>query len=191
MAKVRERVAPTGKTLDEIAQDRQTLDEFLLENEGELSPEIEELLRDNDMEAKVKIARVAQYIEIETAFAEGIRQRAVALSKRAGAIVSRVDWYKNAYIARSLSTLGLTLAGDRIDAAEAVVRVQLNNPRLDGEIDDDTAFEMFKGARTEKYVKRTVTYTVDRNALLRDGALDATLLPEGVTIVRDASVRIA
>lgn len=184
----------TGLTLAQIARDKQTLEEWLLENEGEVTPELEALIGDNDLAAEKKITGIAYVIDTELARAEAKKAVGTKLVKAAQSIVNRMDWLKNGYLAHYLDQLGKK-PGDKIEGVEADVRIQLNNPRLDPPNDEEheayweaVSAKLFRAG--SPYVEQVVTHRLDRNAFLAAAKLDASILPEGVTIVRDESVRI-
>lgn len=182
----------TGKTLREIAEERQVLDSWLLEQEGELSPDIESLLTDHEGDVTAKVEAVARYIVTEDQRAESIKAEVARLSRRMAAITNRNEWLRR-YLAAQLDTLGFK-PGDAVKGTLVTVRVQLNNPRLDGEEPDtDTLITWaMAGAPLAKYIRFTPEqYALDRNALLADAKLEPALLPGAMRIVRDASVRIA
>lgn len=188
----------TGLTLAQIARDKQTLEEWTLENEGEITPELEALIGDNDLAAEKKITAIAFIIDTETARADAKKAVGTKLVAAAKAITNRMEWLKNGYLAHYLDQLGKKV-GDKIEGAEADVRIQLNNPRLDPptpEPDDELAVAVYSFECEAlfragfPYAQQVVTYKLDRNALLAAAKLDASILPPGMKIVRDESVRI-
>jgi hypothetical protein len=196
MAKAKTYEPTTGKSLREIVEERQVLDVWLQEQDGELTPELDALMRDQDADEKRKIEAVGYYIAEEEEEIEAIKRQIARLVARRQAKENRIDWLKNRYLAEMLMKLGYRV-GDAVKGALATVRIQLNNPRLGGsEIDDNLAETMYNDPDLTGYINRTVTYPVDRVALLSD----AKVMPElkaalsnryGVRIVRDESVRIA
>jgi hypothetical protein len=184
MATVKKAVPPvTGKTLADIAKDRQTLDEWLVEHEGELTPELESLLRSNEIELTEKIARLGYIISEEEIGVEAIEAQIKRLQARKQSAERRIDWLKNGYIAQQFLAMKME-PGDAVRSGLATVRLQLNNPRLDGDI----TVEKVKPAYVRVIPEQR---EVDRVKLLADAKLDPTVLPEGVKVVRDISVRVA
>ncbi|MEP6990084.1 MAG: siphovirus Gp157 family protein [bacterium] len=189
----------TGLTLAQLSRDRMTLDEWIVENEGEETPELQELLLDNDMAVDRKITAIAYVIDTELARAEAKKAVGTKLVNAAKAIVNRMDWLKNGYLASYMAQLGKK-PGDKIEGIEADVRIQLNNPRLDPpmpEADDEVALAAYNDGcerlfrAGNPFAEQVITYKLDRNALLAAAKLDPSILPMGMTIVRDESVRIA
>lgn len=193
MAKTKERPVTTGKTLREIADERAVLDQWLLEQEGELTPELAALLADHEGDAREKIEAVGWYIAEEEEDIEKIKRLEAQLAARRQAKTNRIDWLKNRYLAEMLVKLNYG-PGDAVKGALATVRVQLNNPRLDGEGPNTDALIDWQGRDDlAKYVRYTPEqYALDRKAFLADASLDPELLAlGGMKIVRDESVRVA
>lgn len=189
MASPKERPPTTGKTLREIVEERQVLAAWLLEQEGELTPDLDELLRDQDADEKKKIEAVGFYIATEEEEVEAIKRQIARLVARRQAKENRIDWLKNRYLAEMLLKLGYKV-GDAVKGALATVRIQLNNPRLDGVPEDQAVLEAWEKKGVE-WVKQKIEYVFDKKGALETGRLDPSYLPEGVTIVRDESVRVA
>lgn len=82
--------------------------------------------------------------------------------------------------------------GDSLKGTLSTIGLQLNNPRLDGEgPTEDTLVNWAIDPAREQFVRYTPeSYALDRNALLVAGKLDPTVLPKGMTIVRDESARV-
>lgn len=193
MAKTKERPPTTGKTLREIAEERVVLDQWLLEQEGELTPELDALMRDHEGDAKAKIEAVGYYIAEEEEDIEKIKRQVARLEARRRAKENRIDWLKNRYLAEMLVKLGYG-PGDAVKGALATVRIQLNNPRLDGEGPDvDTLIAWMGQPGFSKYVRyEPEQYALDRKQLLSDASFNPDLLTvANLKIVRDESVRVA
>lgn len=189
MGTTKDRPATTGRTLRQIVEDRQQLDAWLLEQDGELTPELDSLLRDQEADEKKKIEAVGFYIATEEEEIEALKRTIDRLTARRKAKENRIDWLKNRYLAEMLLKLGYKV-GDAVKGALATVRIQLNNPRLDGVPEDQAVLELWS-ARGVEWVHEKVEYVFDKKAALEAGKLDPKYLPEGVTIVRDESVRVA
>jgi hypothetical protein len=192
MAKTKERPVTTGKTLREIADEKQVLETWIAEQEGELTPELEALLADHEADATVKIEAMARYIGDEEGRIEVVERELARLTARKAAMENRIDRLKNHYIARELDRLGYG-PGDAVRTALITVRVQLNNPKLIGdEPNEATLITWAMNDRLAKYVRFTPeTYALDRVTLLTDAKITPALLPGTMKIVRDESVRIA
>lgn len=196
----------TGKTLADITQDRQTLDEFVTEHEGELTPELLELFGDHEMERNAKIERVGYIITDEEGQIEVMDAQIARLKARKAAAEKRIEWLKNGYLASNLLAMGME-PGDKVKGALATVRLQLNNPRVDGapdnaRIDADEAEQQKLAQWYREGVAFTAikhVYVLDRKAVLaalqNDTGLGAVQRAEwaerGVRVVRDISVRVA
>jgi hypothetical protein len=191
MAKPKDYPPTTGKTLREIVGERQVLDEWLLEQEGELTPELDSLMRDQEADEKTKIEAVGYYIATEEEEIETIKRQVARLEARRRAKENRIDWLKNRYLAEMLMKLGFK-TGDAVKGALATVRIQLNNPRLDGEVPEALLTDWMIDEQRAKFVRYIPEqYELDKVAFLTAAKLDESLLPEGVKIVRDESVRVA
>jgi hypothetical protein len=176
----------TGKSLADIAKDRQTLDEFVTEQEGELTPELVALFEDHEIERTVKVERIGYIITDEETQIEAIDAQMKRLAARKRAAEGRVEWLKYGYLAPLLMEMGME-PGDKVKGGLATVALQLNNPRLDGDLPETFARE-HDGKPFVKYTP--ASWTVDRVALLTEAKLDESILPDGVKIVRDISVRV-
>lgn len=181
----------TGRTLREIVDERQVLDDWLLEQEGELTPELDALMRGHEIDTKRKIEAVGYYIAEEEEEIETIKRQVARLVARRQAKENRIDWLKNRYLAEMLMKLGYK-TGDAVKGALATVRIQLNNPRLDGEVPEALLTDWMIDEQRSKFVKYVPEqYVLDKVSFLSAAKLDESLLPEGVRIVRDESVRVA
>lgn len=189
MARVEtKRPAVTGKTLADIARDKQALEEWLVENEGELTPELEALLTDHETERAAKIERIGYIISEEEAQIEAIKVQLARLTDRKRAAEGRIAWLKDGYLARLMQEMGME-PGDKVKGALSTVALQLNNPRLDGEFTEAEVFDLYEyDATLVKFVPQQ--YVPDKVAILAAAKLDPSILPEGVKVVRDISVRV-
>jgi hypothetical protein len=176
---------PVGKTLRQLIDERVNDIEALLSgSEGELTHEIEVLLDQNTAATERKVENVARVIFKLEAECKVIDEEIARLRGRMQSRLRQIDYLKNSALADAL----LRLEKDRIDTPFVSVRMQLNNPRLNGTLD---AAVLYHEGVLRGFIDIETVYTIDKVRLLAAAKLDAALLPEGVTIVRDESVRIA
>jgi hypothetical protein len=204
MAKAKTYEPTTGKSLREIVEERQVLDLWLFEQEGELTPELDALMRDQEADEKKKIEAVGYYIATEEEEIEAIKRQIARLAARRQAKENRIDWLKNRYLAEMLMKLGYKV-GDAVKGAFATVRIQLNNPRIDGapenprvEAKDDEQQVLARWFREGvPFMSVREVYLFDRKAALAElqsfpGSKEAIRLStHDVKAVRDESVRVA
>ncbi len=173
----------TGKSLRDIAEERQTLNEFLTEMDGELTPEIEALFDDHEGDLASKVERIGFVIQQNSDLIAATGATIDRLIARNARRTKQNEWLKNSYLARLLAEMGME-PGDKVVGGTTTVRLQLNNPRLEGEVLPEKVSSEYRRIVPEEVV-------VDRAALLRDAKLDASVLPEGVRVVQDISVRLS
>lgn len=161
---------PTGDAPDvslrELVDAKLIIDEFLAEHEGELTPEIEALLRDNDEATKEKVESIAWFVKTEQARVAGIDTMIAQLQKRKRGIARRCDWLTDHYLREQLTRLGIE-PGQGLKGTLSTVRFQYNNPKLAGEIDETTLTELYLAPDTQPYVRYTPeSFALDKVPLL-------------------------
>lgn len=179
-----------GKTLRDLVDNRMSIEGMIADQDGELTPELEALIRDNDCSIEQKAARVAGYVRALEGDVDVIKIEMARLERRKKARERAVDYLKNSVLAEALLRLGRA----RIDTPTVTIAMQLNNPRLDGIPEDDAGLAEFAMRAYHHdgnpFAHRVEQYKIDKVGLLAAAKTDATLLPDGVSIVRDESVRI-
>lgn len=152
---------PQTLKLYELAQARGILDSWLEESDGELTPEIEELLNQLDGKVDEKIERVGLYIRERLAEAKAVkeeRDRLDALAKRD----ERAAESLKGYLKHCMEQLGKT----KVPGLLATVSIQQNSqPSVTVALN---ANELFAIPEARPFVRReeTVLYTLDREAIL-------------------------
>lgn len=145
---------------------RLIIDEFITEHEGELTPEIEELLRDTDNATKEKVTSIAWFVKNEDVAVDAEKALIANLQRRVKARENRITWLKSQYLMEQMQRLGL-MQGDSIKGIGVTARFQLNNPKLVGEVPEDTLIDMKLDPATQAYVRYIPeAYELDRNATL-------------------------
>ena len=175
--------APT-LTLRELADEVLTLDGFLAEADGELTPEIEELLTDVTAKVEAKVEGIGRFILQETQRCAAIKEEEDRLAKRRRAIENRVRWLKDSYLREMLAKLGT----DKLKGTLCTVSLQKNPPSVKGELTQERLRELH--ALGLAFVKLTPeTFSLDRRAALDGWKADGEL-PVGLTVEQTQSVRI-
>lgn len=206
MASTNNRPTITGKTLREIAEERDAIDVFLSANEGELTPEIEAWLASNENDVKAKVQAIGLFVKREEQSVVTIGLEQKRLAERKQAIEKRIEWLK-AYVAECLDRLGFQ-PGDSIKGALITVAVQANNPKIVGAPENPSVqydpLDQDVLARWHRegvpFVSTRTVYSFDRKSALSalqgdasivSPAMESTqkLTSHDVRVVRDASVR--
>lgn len=179
-------------TLRDLVDARTDLDTFLLFHEGELSPSVEAMLKANVEATAEKVESIAWYVKTEKAKLAGIDAMIDDLKRRKRSIEERCTWLTGTYLREQMHRLGIMVGGS-LRGTLSTVRLQLNNPRLEGpEPRERDLVEWKLDAVKHKYVRyHPERFELDRVALLADAKLDPSILPEGMAVVRDESVRLA
>src|SRR4051812_17792966 len=103
--------------LYELADAARILDEFLVEAEGELTPEIESLLDSLELDIKAKVQDVALYIQQLVATAAAVRLEEDRLSRRRKAAERTAEALRG-YLLRNMMRLDLKkVEGSRVTVA--------------------------------------------------------------------------
>lgn len=172
----------TTLTLYEIADARDILDSWLLESEGEVTPELEALLSEIDAKADEKIERVALFVREQRALALAAKEE----RDRIGAVVKRRE---NAaasltlYLQREMERLGKS----KVTGLLCTVAIQNNPPSVKGE--PVMALDELYALRPELVRCVPASYALDRKAAL-DASKAGAALPMGVTVEQSQSIRI-
>lgn len=164
--------------------------EWLVESEGELTPEIEALLNDAHDDFDAKVERVALLAEEKGANADAAEATAkaieeVAMRHRLRARVERngVATLKE-YLKREMT------AADRLKVERplARVRVQKNSaPAVKSTLDEHAIEQLF--TKASPFAVRTVTFSLDSKAVVAAAKREETL-PNGIVVEYGTHVRI-
>lgn len=147
--------------LYKLVEIRATLDRVLEEAEGELTPEVEEMLDALDGRVDEKIERIGLYIRERGAAAKAVkeeRDRLDALAKRE----ERAAESLKGYVKRHMEALGKT----KVHGLLATVAIQHNSqPSVTTSL---APAELYAEPASRPFVHReeTVLYSLDREAVL-------------------------
>lgn len=163
--------------------------EFIAEHEGELTPEIEALLLDNENQTKEKVTSIGWFVKTETARIEAEKALIANLQKRVIATTNRVEWLKKSYLMEQMQRLGMN-AGDSLKGAGVTVRFQYNNPKLDGEVAEERVAALYIVPTAEPFVRHTPeSFALDKVKLLAALKAADAILTEYAAWSSDANVR--
>lgn len=170
-------------TLYEIADQRQVLNDWLLESEGEVTPELEALMAECEGDETTKIERVALYIREQKSAAEAVkieRDRLAALVKKHENAATSLT----AYMAREMDRLGR----DKVTGVLVTVAFQNNPPSVKGELVEELLAAIYaNGPAIVKLIP--ASYQLDRKAALQAHKAGQAL-PEGLMVEQTRSLRI-
>lgn len=173
----------TTVALYELGDARVILETWLLETEGEVTAELEQLLAELDADADAKIERVALYIREQLARAEAVKIEAQRLIKMQRASENAADGLKR-YLEREMERLGK----DKVKGDLCTVAMQKNAPVLRGELTSDQVRSLDPTAFP--YVQIIPeTWALDRRAALAH-AKAGFELPVGLSVEQSSSLRI-
>lgn len=173
----------TDVTLYEIADMRDVLDQWLVEHDGELTPELEALLNDLDAKADEKIERVALYIREQKSLADAAKQERDRLAGIAAARLKAAESLTG-YLHREMDRLGK----DRVNGVLCTIAMQKNPPRVVGELSPERLAELHKsGPAIVKHIPES--FVLDKVAALAAHKAGQAL-PEGLTVEQSVGVRI-
>jgi hypothetical protein len=177
---------PRGKTLRDLIDERIEITAYIAEAEGELTPEMEAALDNSAENISEKIDRVCSVIRHRENDAALLGDEIKRLAARKKAAERDADYLKNRVLAEALVRLGPPF---KMVTLTNTIAMQLNNPRLDGEVSAEQLAAASLGR--SPYVIRSVVYALDKKTLLAD-AKDHPEEVEafGLAVVRDESVRI-
>jgi len=122
----------TGIKLYELTEARDILDLFLAEEEGVETPEIAALFAELAGDIDEKVERTALWIKEKDAESAALKAEEQRLAARRKTIENRVDRTKR-YLEYQLELLGR----DKVNGLLVTVALQLNNPKLVGELSQD------------------------------------------------------
>lgn len=169
--------------LYEIADMRDVLDRWLAESEGEVTPELEELLAQNEADADQKIENVALFIREMNVQADAVSAEANRLSQRAASLYAGAKNLK-LYLEREMVRLGK----EQVKGVYATVAMQKNGPSVVGDADARSLWN--RGGDWAGFVRYTpASFTLDRRVVL-DAYKKKLPIPEGLTVVQTESLRI-
>ncbi len=171
----------------ELIDERRTADEFLVEAEGELSPELEALLNDVNAKIEDKIEATARYCLSEEARAKAIKEEGDRLAARRKAILNGVEHNRNVRIRALLGTLGR----DSLKGKYVSVGIQSNPPSLvvDATQWDEVALRGLAMSKPEFVTHTPEVYAVNKDQIKRAIKAGAPV-PDGMQVVQSTSVRI-
>lgn len=172
-------------TLYELAEMREILDGWLSESEGELTPELEALLNEHNERADEKIERVALYIREQLAQAKAIKEEEERLSARRKAREKAAESLRQ-YLHRQMESLGKT----EVKGLLATVKIQQNPPAVQSTLTSDDLERIFLTVGDSDLVRYIPpSYALDKVAV-SNAVKNGRALPEGISLVRTAAVRI-
>jgi hypothetical protein len=146
--------------LYELAEARDILDSFLAETEGEVTPELQQLLDELAGKTEEKIERVALYVREQLAIAAAIDEEAKRLSARSASRKRAADGLKS-YLKAQLERLGVK----KIDGLLCTVAVQNNPPSVKHLLEGNELYALDE-ARPFIVRAEVVQYTVNRELVL-------------------------
>lgn len=178
----------TTTTLYEIADARDILDLWLLESDGEVTPELEALLAEVDADANAKIERVALYIREQKALADAAKQERDRLAGIASARLKAAESLTS-YLHREMDRLGK----DRVNGVLATVALQKNPPSVKGELAQPDLYDLYESWRrgdAPEFVKLIPeNYVLNKDAV-KAAAKAGQPIPAGLTVEQSVGVRI-
>jgi hypothetical protein len=175
--------------LYELAAARDILDEFLAETEGEVTPELQQLLDELEGDTKEKIERVALYIREQLALAGAVKVEEDRLAARRKSLERAADGLK-AYLKMQMERIG----APKVTGLLCTVALQNNPPAVRCALTSDELLAHFVGAvtdsRLEQFVREVpASYRLDSRAVL-DAFKAGHPIPTEVTIEQGTHLRI-
>lgn len=174
----------TNMKLYEIADAREILDAWLAESEGELTPELQQMLDELEGHADEKIERVGLYIRERDAEAKAVKEERDRLDGLYRRDVRAVESLK-AYVKAQMEKLGKT----KVNGLLATVAIQKNSmASVTASAEAETLYG-FDDVRP--FVKREekVTFTLDRDAILAAWKA-AQPIPTAIVVDHGTHVRV-
>lgn len=168
--------------LYELANARDILDEFLMETEGEVTPELAALLDEIEGDIKEKIERVGLYAQEQAATAKAVKAEAERLTARARAMEKAADGLKN-YLKYQMVRLGQT----KVVGLLCTVSRQKNSVAGIQCAITPEALALTEPALVTR--QEIVTYSLDRDAILARWKAGQAL-PETVVVEQGEHVRV-
>ena len=175
----------TTLKLYEISEAREILETWLAESEGELTPELEEMLNALDGQADEKIERVGLFIRERAAEAKAVREERDRLDSLMRRDERAVESLKN-YVKAQMQRLGKT----KVNGLLATVAIQQNSqPSVTTALGPEELYALDETARP--FVKREekVVYTLDRDAVLAAWKSELPI-PTAIVVDRGSHIRV-
>jgi phage host-nuclease inhibitor protein Gam len=172
----------------ELAGEYAALDDLLAETEGELTPEIEQLLAELDLKADDKLEKIALVHLRYRAEAAAIREEETRIARRRKARERSAESLK-AYLDRTLQAIGK----DRVDGTLATISYQNNPPSV--QVDETQLTPallqmMHQHAELHRFVRYSpASYELDKRAAL-EVLQNGQLTIAGCTVVQARSLRV-
>lgn len=174
-------------TLAERLAEKHELDALIEQQDGELTPEMEALWDASNEAVKDKVESWGLWITRQQNQADAIDAEIARLRKRRDVIDAACARSKTE-LQRQMEAAGL----DKVKGVLVTVAVQENNPSVAGELDRVALWKLYEAWRTEDappFAKHIDEYTLDKKAVL-EAAKAGQPIPEGLTVVRNRSLRI-
>jgi phage gp36-like protein len=168
--------------LYDLGNARDVIDEWLAEQGGEWTPEIEQLLADLDLQFPVKVENVALYVRELLARAKAVETERLRLHAMEKALDNAAAGLK-AYLQREMLRYGKT----KVEGKLCTVALQDNSAaKL---ITPEYTTEQMRTFHEagERWVRAHVVYAIDRGVL---ETIKADELPDGVRFEKGQHVRI-
>lgn len=151
---------------------------------GELPADLVALLDQAEGDFAEKVERVAMKVRELEAEAEAIKVEAKRLQERAAVRTRAADNLK-LYLKRQMDAANET----KVSGLVLTVAVQNNPPKVECDLAEEDLAEL--SSLGLAYVQRTVSYTLDKKAVLVDWKANGTInAPSGIRVVQDRSLRI-
>lgn len=170
-------------TLHELGDARRILDEWLLEAEGEETPEIGELWAKLDGQIEEKIERWALWILDRAADAKKLKDEEKRLADKRAALEHAVERSK-AELLRCMESIGKP----KINGLLATVAIQASPPAVKTALEGSVLWAL-EDCRPFVRREEVVRYTLDRAAVLAVHKLGDPL-PPAIQVERGSHVRI-
>ncbi len=175
----------TTVALYELADARAILEAWLAETEGELTPELEQLLDELQGKSSEKIERVALFIREQLATATAIEEEVKRLGIRVAVKRRAADSLK-AYLRAQMERLGMT----KVDGLLCTVAIQKNSaPAIRTALEGPALYAAL--GPDQPFVRRreVVEYSIDREQILAAWKAQQQL-PPVFTVEQGTHIRI-
>lgn len=175
-------------TMRDLAAERDVLDLFLAETEGEETQEIGELLAWLQDVTEEKVERWGVWLLRQQQDVETIKAEEQRLAARRKALENAIARSKER-LQMELETRGI----DKVKRPLCTVRIQNNSPALKGELAQEVLQELYAAEDPIRNAVKFIPgrFDLDRRAVLALTKAGETLLPEGLEIVQARSLRLA
>ena len=168
--------------LYELSEARDILDEFLAETEGEVTPELQQLLDELDGKIEEKIERVALYVREQLATATAIDEEVKRLSARKRARERAAEGLK-AYLKSQMERLDKK----KVEGLLCTVALQNNPPSVRGDVDTGDRDVVGAWRRFIRLIPER--FELDRRVVL-EAHKTGEPIPPGLSIEQTTSLRI-